>query len=112
LIIIAARPSMGKTALAINIAPERGGQPQRTVAVSALKWSKESLLRRMLASQAGVDQRNPPDRLSGKEDHGKLQSALGQLVDSRMFIDDTAGISLAEMRPSRGGSSRPLEAWT
>jgi replicative DNA helicase len=98
LIIIAARPSMGKTALAINIAQNAAVSHNATVAVFSLEMSKESLLRRMLASQAGVDQRNLQTGFLGKEDHGKLQSALGQLVDSRMFIDDTAGISLAEMR--------------
>ena len=60
--------------------------------------SKESLLRRMLASQAWVDQRKLQTGFLGREDHDKLQNALGQLVESRIFIDDTAGISLAEMR--------------
>jgi len=98
LIIIAARPSMGKTALAINIAQNAAVSHNATVAIFSLEMSKESLLRRMLASQAGVDQRNLQTGFLGKEDHSKLQNALGQLVDSRMFIDDTAGISLAEMR--------------
>jgi replicative DNA helicase len=60
--------------------------------------SKESLLRRMLASQASVDQRKLQTGFLGREDHDKLQSALGLLVDSRIFIDDSAGSSLAEMR--------------
>ena len=60
--------------------------------------SKESLLRRMLASQAWVDQQKLQKGFLGREDHDKLQNALGQLVESRIFIDDTAGISLAEMR--------------
>jgi len=98
LIIIAARPSMGKTALAINIAQNAAVTYNATVAVFSLEMSKESLLRRMLASQAGVDQRNLQTGFLGKEDHGKLQGALGQLVDAKMFIDDTAGVSLAEMR--------------
>jgi replicative DNA helicase len=98
LIIIAARPSMGKTALAINIAQNAAVTYNATVAVFSLEMSKESLLRRMLASQAGVDQRNLQTGFLGKEDHGKLQGALGQLVDAKMFIDDTAGISLSEMR--------------
>ena len=98
LIIIAARPSMGKTALAINIAQNAAVNHQATVAVFSLEMSKESLLRRMLASQAWVDQRKLQTGFLGREDHDKLQSALGQLVESRMFIDDTAGISLAEMR--------------
>jgi len=98
LIIIAARPSMGKTALAINIAQNAAVSHNATVAVFSLEMSKESLLRRMLASQAGVDQRNLQTGFLGREDQGKLQNALGQLVESRMFIDDTAGISLTEMR--------------
>ena len=60
--------------------------------------SKESLLRRMLSSQSGVDQRKLQTGFLGREDHGKLQHALEQLVEARMFIDDSAGISLAEMR--------------
>ncbi len=98
LIIIAARPSMGKTALAINIAENAAVYSKATVAVFSLEMSKESLLRRMLASQAWVDQRKLQTGFLGREDQAKLQNALGQLVESRMFIDDTAGISLSEMR--------------
>jgi replicative DNA helicase len=98
LIIIAARPSMGKTALAINMAQNAAISSQATVAIFSLEMSKESLLRRMLASQAWVDQRKLQTGFLGREDHDKLQNALGQLVDSRVFIDDSAGISLAEMR--------------
>ena len=98
LIIIAARPSMGKTALAINIAQNAAVTYNATVAVFSLEMSKESLLRRMLASQAGVDQRNLQTGFISREDQNKLQGALGQLVDAKMFIDDTAGVSLAEMR--------------
>jgi replicative DNA helicase len=98
LIIIAARPSMGKTALAINMAENAAVNSKATVAVFSLEMSKESLLRRMLASQAWVDQRKLQTGFLVKEDQIKLQNALGQLVESRLFIDDTAGISLAEMR--------------
>ena len=98
LIIIAARPSMGKTALAINIAENAAVQSHATVAVFSLEMSKESLLRRMLASQAWVDQRKLQTGFLGKEDQVKLQRALEQLVESRLFIDDTAGISMSEMR--------------
>jgi replicative DNA helicase len=98
LIIIAARPSMGKTALAINIAQHAAVNGQAIVAVFSLEMSKESLLRRMLASQAWVDQRKLQTGFLGKEDHVKLQKALEQLIETRLFIDDTAGISLAEMR--------------
>jgi len=98
LIIIAARPSMGKTALAVNIAQNAAINSEATVAIFSLEMSKESLLRRMLASQAWVDQRKLQTGFLGREDHDKLQKALEQLVESRLFIDDTAGISLSEMR--------------
>jgi replicative DNA helicase len=68
------------------------------VAVFSLEMSKESLLRRMLASQAWVDQRKLQTGFLGREDQQRLQTALEQLVESRLFIDDSAGISLAEMR--------------
>ncbi len=98
LVIIAARPSMGKTAFAINLAQNAAVNHGATVAVFSLEMSKESLLRRMLASQAWVDQRKLQQGFLGREDHSKLQNALNQLIESRMFIDDTAGVSLAEMR--------------
>jgi replicative DNA helicase len=98
LIIIAARPSMGKTAWAINIAQNAAINSQAKVAVFSLEMSKESLLRRMLASQAWVDQQMLQKGFLGHEDHDKLQNALNQLVESSLYIDDTAGLSLAEMR--------------
>ena len=98
LIIIAARPSMGKTALAINLAQNAAIRGKAKVAIFSLEMSKESLLRRMLASQAGVDQRKLQTGFLGKDDEGKLRHALEQLVESHIFIDDTAGSSLAEMR--------------
>jgi replicative DNA helicase len=60
--------------------------------------SKEALLRRMLASQAWVDQRKLQTGFLGREDQAKLRQALEELVESKVFIDDTPGISLAEMR--------------
>jgi replicative DNA helicase len=98
LVIIAARPSMGKTALGINIAQNAAVQHSAIVAIFSLEMSKESLLRRMLASQAWVDQRKLQTGFLGREDHAKLERGLEQLVESRIFIDDSAGISLAEMR--------------
>ena len=98
MIIIAARPSMGKTAFAINIAQNAATLSNAIVAVFSLEMSKESLLRRMLSSQAWVDQRALQTGFIRREDQEKLQNALNQLVESRLFIDDTAGISLSEMR--------------
>jgi replicative DNA helicase len=98
LIIIAARPSMGKSALAINLAQNAAVSHEAVVAVFSLEMSKESLLRRMLASQAWVDQRKLQTGFLGREDQDKLRRGLEELIESRMFIDDSAGISLAEMR--------------
>ena len=99
LIIIAARPSMGKTALAINIAQNAAVSSNAMVAIFSLEMSKESLLRRMLASQAWVDQRKTADRVIwAARTATSCSNALGSLVEARIFIDDTAGISLAEMR--------------
>jgi len=98
LIIIASRPSMGKTALAINIAQNAAVRHQATVAIFSLEMSKSSILRRMLASQAWVNQQKIQKGMIGREDHEKLQNALNQLVESRIFIDDSSGPTVAEMR--------------
>ncbi len=98
LIIIAARPSMGKTALAINIAQNAAVSHRKVVAVFSLEMSRESLLRRMLASQAWVDQRMMQVGHIRGRDQEKLQSALEQLIESRIFIDDSAGTTVPEMR--------------
>ena len=98
LIIIAARPSMGKTALAINIAQNAAIQSGKIVAVFSLEMSKESLLRRMLASEATVDSVKIQKGFLLREDRDKLTAALERLVEARIFVDDTPGISLTEMR--------------
>jgi len=98
LIIIAARPSMGKTALAINIAQNAAIQSRKVVAVFSLEMSKESLMRRMLASEALVDSQKIQKGFLLREDRDKLTNALERLVEAKMFIDDTPGISLTEMR--------------
>ena len=98
LIIIAARPSMGKTAWAINIAQNASVRDGKVVAVFSLEMSKEALLRRLLASEALVNSRKIQTGFLPRADRDKLVSALGRLSESKMFIDDTPGISLAEMR--------------
>jgi replicative DNA helicase len=98
LIIIAARPSMGKTAWAINIAQNAAVQDGKVVAVFSLEMSKESLLRRMLASEALVGSRKLQTGSMLREDRGKLMKALERLMDAKLFIDDTPGITLPEMR--------------
>jgi replicative DNA helicase len=98
LIIIAARPSMGKTAWAINIAQNAAVHDGKVVAVFSLEMSKESLLRRMLASEALVNSRKIQTGFLPKEDKGKLLAGLERLMESKMYIDDTPGINLSEMR--------------
>jgi len=98
LIIIAARPSMGKTAWAINIAENAAVRGGKVVAVFSLEMSKSSLLRRMLASQAMVNSKAIQTGMLMKDDRQKLIQGLEKLMESKLFIDDTPGITLAEMR--------------
>lgn len=98
LVIIAARPSMGKTAWAINIAQNAAVKDGKVVAVFSLEMSKESLLRRMLASEAMVNSRKIQTGFLPREDKGKLLAGLERLMESKLFVDDTPGITLAEMR--------------
>jgi replicative DNA helicase len=98
LIIIAARPSMGKTAWAINIAENAAVRGGKVVAVFSLEMSKASLLRRMLASQALVNSKAIQTGMLMRDDRVKLIKGLEALMESKIFIDDTPGITLAEMR--------------
>ena len=97
LCIIAARPSMGKTALALNIAQHVSLKLQQTVAVFSLEMSKESLLTRMLCAAARVDSQKFRNGYLNKEERDKLNRALHQLVEAPLFIDDTAGIHIMDM---------------
>ena len=113
LIIIAARPSMGKTAWAINIAQNAAIRSGAVVAVFSLEMSKESLLRRMLASEALVDQQKIQKGYTSREDQDRLTAALERLTEAHIYIDDTPAISLTEMRAKarrlRGSGQRRLD---
>lgn len=98
LTIIAARPSMGKTAWAINIAENAAVRGGKVVAVFSLEMSKASILRRMLASQSMVNSKAIQTGMLMRDDRTKLIKGLERLIESKMFIDDTPGITLAEMR--------------
>ncbi len=98
LVIIAARPSMGKTAFAINIAENAAVRDNKVVGVFSLEMSRESLLLRLLCSQAMVDSHKLRTGFLGRDDYNKLVSALAALAEAPIFIDDTPGISLSEMR--------------
>jgi replicative DNA helicase len=98
LIIVAARPSMGKTSFAMNIAENAAIEDGKVVAVFSLEMSKEALLMRMLASCAGVDSHKLRTGFLGKEDMQKLTHAMEKLIQAKLFIDDTPGISVTELR--------------
>jgi replicative DNA helicase len=98
LIIVAARPSMGKTALCLNIAQNAALRAGAVVAVFSLEMSRESLVTRMLASEARIDaQRFRTGRLMSSE-IDRLGVAVGSLSRANIHIDDTPGISVLEMR--------------
>src|SRR5512140_3746957 len=98
LIIIAARPSMGKTAFAMNIAENAAVKDAKVVGVFSLEMSAPSLLLRMLCSCSSVDSHKLRTGFLAKEDYNKLVDGLGKLAEAPLFIDDTPGISLSEMR--------------
>ncbi|HZQ90263.1 MAG TPA: replicative DNA helicase [Terriglobales bacterium] len=98
LVIIAARPSMGKTAFALNIAENAAVRDKKSVGVFSLEMSREALLLRLLCSQARVDSHKLRTGFLGREDYQKLVAALAALAESPIYIDDTPGVSLQEMR--------------
>jgi replicative DNA helicase len=98
LIIIAGRPSMGKTSFAMNIAENASIEDARTVAVFSLEMSKEALLQRMLCSVARVDAHKFRTGSLWQDDMRKIAQAVEKLAQAPIFIDDTPGINVSEMR--------------
>jgi len=98
LVIIAARPSMGKTAFVMNIAENASIEDQQVVGVFSLEMSREALLLRLLCSQARVDAHKMRTGSLWQDDTKKVVRAMEQLAHAPIFIDDTPGISLSEMR--------------
>lgn len=98
LIILAARPGIGKTTLALNMALNLASQEKLPVGFFSLEMSKEELVDRLLVGKADIDAwRLKTGRLSD-EDYKKLTEAMGELSEAPIFIDDTPGISIHEMR--------------
>ena len=99
LLILAARPSMGKTALALNVAQHVATHPQmrKPVAVFSLEMSSASLLTRLLCSAARVDQHKFRAGYLNSDERRKLQVALADLTESPLFLDDTAGVNLMDI---------------
>jgi replicative DNA helicase len=98
LIIVAARPSMGKTALCLTIAQNAAVQENAVVAVFSLEMSKEQLVMRMLSSEARIDAHRFRTGHLMREEWARLAGGIESLSRARIFIDDTAGLSVLEMR--------------
>jgi replicative DNA helicase len=105
LVVLAARPSMGKTALALNIAENVALRQREPVAIFSLEMSKESLLLRMLASEARVDAHKFRTGHMNREDWGKITTGLANLGESPLWIDDSASSTVLEM----GAKARRLK---
>ena len=104
LIIVAARPSMGKTSLVLNICQHVAthlvpGTNQLGVAgVFSLEMSKEQLFMRMLSSQAGIDSFRLQSGQIGQREYGQITHAMETLAEAQLFVDDSAGVGVLEMR--------------
>lgn len=98
LILIAARPAMGKSAFALNIATNAALRDNVPVAIFSLEMSKEQMVNRILCSEAMVDSNKVRTGKLEEEDWAKLAGAIGPLSDSQIYIDDTPGISVMEIR--------------
>ncbi|MGZ8378963.1 MAG: replicative DNA helicase [Gemmatirosa sp.] len=98
LVIVAARPSMGKTAFTLNIAQHVAITEQKSVAFFSLEMSKDSLVQRMLTSEARIDAQTLRKGRLRDDDYPRLARAAGILSHAPVFIDDTPGISVLEMR--------------
>jgi replicative DNA helicase len=97
LVILAARPSMGKTALALNIAQHVAVRLSLPVAIFSLEMSKESLLTRLLCATARVDSHRYRTGYLNADERRRLQAALVQLTEAPLFIDDSAGVHVMDM---------------
>jgi replicative DNA helicase len=98
MIVIAARPSMGKTSLAMNIAEAVAIDQKQPVGVFSLEMTAESLVLRMLCSRSRVNLRNIRDGFLAERDFPKLTGAAGKLANAPLFIDDSAGLSILQLR--------------
>src|SRR6266852_4398487 len=98
MIVIAARPSMGKTALAMNIAEHAAIHLKLPVAIFSLEMSAQQLVQRMLCSRARVNLAKTRDGFLSEADFPKLTNAASKLAEAKIFIDDSAGLSILELR--------------
>ncbi|MGI8481003.1 MAG: replicative DNA helicase [Chthoniobacterales bacterium] len=98
MIVLAARPSMGKTAFAMNIAEHVAIEEKKAVAIFSLEMSGQQLVQRLLCSRARVNLKKVRDGFLGDREFSSLTTAASKLAGAKMFIDDTAGLSILELR--------------
>ncbi len=110
LLILAARPAMGKSTFALNMAYNVASKEKQSVLVFSLEMSKEQLVDRMLAEAAGVDAWNIRTGNLSDDDFEKLSNAMGEMAEAPIFIDDTPGLTVLEMRTKarREAHNQPL----
>src|SRR3990170_3758901 len=97
-IVVAARPSVGKTSLALNFARNAAARQQATVGIFSVEMAKEQLVQRLLAAEAGVDSTHLGFGTHSDREQGRIVNALGVLSDLNIYVDDTAMLTVAEMR--------------
>ena len=98
MIVIAARPSMGKTALAMNIAEHVAVNEKLSVGVFSLEMSSQQLVQRLLCSRARVNLQKVRDGFLGERDFPSLTAAASKLAEAKIFIDDSASLTILELR--------------
>lgn len=109
LIILAARPAMGKTALALNIAQYIAVKEKKPVAIFSLEMGAESLIERMLAAEGMVEGYHLKTGNLSVEEWSRLVHAQGNLYDAPIFVDDTAGIRISEIRSKARKLAQEME---
>jgi len=98
MIILAARPSMGKTAFALNVAEHVAANSKQPVAIFSLEMSKQQLAQRLLCSRSGVDSHKLRRNMLSSDDFHSLSMTVGELSEAPVFIDDTPGLALLQLR--------------
>ena len=98
LVIVAARPGLGKTSLCLNIAAHAAIRVRKSVGIFSLEMSKEQLVKRLLCAESRIDAHRVNTGYLNKEDWHRLSRASGDLSETKIFIDDTASITIPELR--------------
>jgi len=98
LVVIASRPGLGKTALALNVAAHAAVESNKVVGVFSLEMSKESLVIRLLCSEARIDSHKLRSGFASREDWAKMMRALGRLAMAPLYIEDTPALSIMQIR--------------